>query len=133
MCGPPGWSARSRPSSARRTEASKAAGVVGSIGALIVASPYYRTIMTTLPTTESLRGRTLAALRRCGAQSELNDNGTIPARTPITGGEFGRLVGHSPGDVVEAVGRAEHAFAGWRDTPAPVRGGLVRRLGELLR
>ncbi len=106
---------------------------MGSIGALIVASPYYRTIMTTLPTTESLRGRALAALRRCGAQPELNEDGSIPARTPITGGEFGRLAGHSPGDVIDAVGRAEHAFAGWRDTPAPVRGGLVRRLGELLR
>ncbi|HEY5874327.1 MAG TPA: aldehyde dehydrogenase family protein, partial [Ilumatobacteraceae bacterium] len=89
--------------------------------------------MTTLPTTESLRGRALAALRRCGAQPELTEDGTLPARTPITGGEFGRLAGHSPSDVVDAVGRAEHAFAGWRDTPAPVRGGLVRRLGELLR
>ena len=36
-------------------------------------------------------------------------------------------------DVDAAVERAAAAFAEWRATPAPVRGNLVRRLGELLR
>jgi aldehyde dehydrogenase (NAD+) len=106
---------------------------VGSIGVLIDGSPYYRTRMTTLPTTEALRGRALAALRRCGAEPDLADDGAVAARTPITGGVFGRLPEHSPADVADAVERASAAFAAWRDTPGPVRGGLVRRLGELLR
>jgi aldehyde dehydrogenase (NAD+) len=36
-------------------------------------------------------------------------------------------------DVAAAVERAQEAFLQWRTVPAPVRGALVRRLGELLR
>ena len=39
----------------------------------------------------------------------------------------------TPADVDAAVDRATEAFSVWRVTPAPVRGNLVRRLGELLR
>ena len=53
------------------------------------------------------------------------------ARTPITGGSLGSA--GSAGDVDAAVDRATEAFATWRTTPAPLRGNLVRRLGELLR
>ena len=58
--------------------------------------------------------------------------GDLGARTPITGGSLG------------AAGRAGRRrrtpssappprSAPWRTTPAPIRGNLVRRLGELLR
>ena len=55
----------------------------------------------------------------------------LAARTPITGGSLG--VAGSPADVDAAVATAREAFAVWRTTPAPTRGALVRRLGELLR
>ena len=89
--------------------------------------------MTTLPTTEALRGRARAALRRCGADLDLSDGGALAARTPITGGELGFVHDHAPTDVDEAVERAAEVFGEWSATPAPVRGALVRRLGELLR
>jgi aldehyde dehydrogenase (NAD+) len=58
-------------------------------------------------------------------------SGDLPARTPITGGTLGAA--GSPADVDAAVEVARQAFAEWRTTPAPARGALVRRLGELLR
>ena len=57
---------------------------------------------------------------------------TCTARTPITGGSLGPA-GTATADVDAAVERAGAAFTEWRATPAPVRGDLVRRLGELLR
>ncbi|MDF2731459.1 MAG: aldehyde dehydrogenase [Desertimonas sp.] len=57
--------------------------------------------------------------------------GELAARTPITGGSLG--VAGSPADVDHAVATAVAAFAEWRTAPAPARGALVRRLGELLR
>ncbi len=89
--------------------------------------------MEQLPTTEALRGRVLAALRRCGVGIKLDESGDIAARTPITGGEIGRLVGHDAADVDDAVHRAAVAFAVWRTTPAPFRGELIRRLADTLR
>jgi aldehyde dehydrogenase (NAD+) len=58
-------------------------------------------------------------------------SGELSARTPITGGSLGAA--GSTADVDLAVATAVAAFGHWRTTPAPVRGGLVRRLGELLR
>lgn len=37
------------------------------------------------------------------------------------------------GDVDSAIARARDAFLAWRQTPAPARGAVVRRLGELRR
>ena len=60
----------------------------------------------------------------------LADHG-LPARSPITG----ELLGHvaETADVGAAVGRAAAAFAAWRAVPAPRRGELVRRFGDVLR
>ncbi len=69
-----------------------------------------------------------AILAACGASQPAGD---LHARTPITGGGLGPA--GSAGDVDAAVARAVDAFAVWRTTPAPLRGNLVRRLGELLR
>ncbi len=84
--------------------------------------------MTSLPTTAELAARAAQLLAACGASTH---DGDQPARTPITGGSLGSA--GSAGDIDDAVERATAAFRAWRDTPAPVRGNVVRRLGELLR
>src|ERR687897_1953321 len=84
--------------------------------------------MTTLPSHDQLTNRATALLTACGASMR---NGDQAARTPITGGSLGAAGG--AGDVDAAVERATAAFAVWRDTPAPARGNVIRRFGELLR
>jgi len=84
--------------------------------------------MNALPTTTDLSARANRLLAACGATTSAGDQ---PARTPITGDSLGAA--GSSGDVDGAVERAVTAFQVWRDTPAPVRGNVVRRLGELLR
>ncbi|MFC4563051.1 aldehyde dehydrogenase family protein [Nocardiopsis mangrovi] len=89
--------------------------------------------MTTLPTTDLLRERATAALARCGAEP-VDDAAGLPGRTPLTGGVLFGVPATDPEGVGAAVGAAHAAFRdSWRDTPAPQRGELVRRLGELLR
>src|SRR5207253_4022931 len=66
-------------------------------------------------------------------QNPFVESGDLISRSPITGGELGRLASHSSDEVTEAVTRAQAAFEQWRSVPAPVRGKLVRELGELLR
>ncbi|HEY5663200.1 MAG TPA: aldehyde dehydrogenase family protein [Ilumatobacter sp.] len=83
---------------------------------------------TQLPGHADLAARTTGLLADCGAVAA---DGDQHARTPITGGSLGPVGG--AGDVDAAVARAAAAFERWRDTPAPVRGNVIRRLGELLR
>ena len=49
-----------------------------------------------------------------------------------TGDLIGRFPDSGPADIHAAVNSARAAFAGWSRTPAPVRGDLLRRLGDLL-
>jgi aldehyde dehydrogenase (NAD+) len=84
--------------------------------------------VSALPSTQALADRAATILASCGAGDR---EGALDARTPITGGSLGPAGG--AGDVDTAVQRARDAFATWRTTPAPARGDLVRRLGELLR
>ncbi|MCX5529756.1 aldehyde dehydrogenase family protein [Streptomyces sp. NBC_00006] len=86
---------------------------------------------TSLPTTDELRERALAALSRVGVTPE--DGSDFHARTPITGEDLFGLAAAGEADAEEAVAAAHEAFLTWRTTPAPRRGELVRRLGELLR
>src|SRR5947199_8849625 len=85
-----------------------------------------------LPTTDQLAAETAAILERLGVPA-LPSDGTLVARSPITGGQLGSVHAHTADDVREIVGRAQDAFLQWRTVPAPVRGQLVRELGELLR
>ena len=82
----------------------------------------------TLPSTDELAGRVHAILVRLGAGPRA---GELAARSPITGGSLGAA--GAPAEVDAAVQRAAAGFRTWRTTPGPVRGHLVRRLGELLR
>ncbi len=84
--------------------------------------------MNVLPDHAELAARTAQLLAACSATAH---DGDQLARTPITGGSLGSA--GAAGDVDDAVERATAAFAAWRDTPAPVRGNVIRRLGELLR
>lgn len=84
-----------------------------------------------LPDAESLRVRAENALIRCGAESEPYPT-DLSARTPITGTELRQVRASSDDDVERAVSGAQDAFLLWRSVPAPRRGALVRRLGQLL-
>ena len=84
--------------------------------------------MNTIPKHDELTERAATLLAACGATAGAGDQ---MARTPITGGSLGAA--GTAGDVDEAVERATAAFQTWRTTPAPLRGNVVRRLGELLR
>ena len=83
---------------------------------------------TAFPEHSDLLARATRALAACGATPA---DGDQLARTPITGGSLG--VAGAVGDIDTAVERSQSAFLQWRDVPAPVRGNVVRRLGELLR
>ncbi|HQY88285.1 MAG TPA: aldehyde dehydrogenase family protein [Tepidisphaeraceae bacterium] len=57
----------------------------------------------------------------------------ITARSPIDGRETARVAGAASKDVDAVVKKTHDAFLKWRVVPAPVRGELVRRIGEALR
>lgn len=86
---------------------------------------------TALPTTDDLRARARAALGNIGV--DVAEGGGFPARTPLTGEHLFGLTAATEADTEDAVAASCAAFLIWRSTPAPRRGELVRRLGELLR
>ncbi|WP_131816317.1 aldehyde dehydrogenase family protein, partial [Mycolicibacterium porcinum] len=91
---------------------------------------------TDLPTAEELRRRVRHALTAVGATSELGEPTSpgpgLHASTPISGDVLFTLPEDSLEHVDAAIAAAAQAFSTWRTTPAPVRGALVARLGELL-
>ncbi|MGI8667067.1 MAG: L-piperidine-6-carboxylate dehydrogenase [Jatrophihabitans sp.] len=89
--------------------------------------------MTSTLSHEAIASRTQQILDRLGVGNPFTEDGELISRSPVTGAELGRLAAHTPEQVQQAVGRAAQAFQTWRDVPAPVRGQLVRELGELLR
>jgi aldehyde dehydrogenase (NAD+) len=88
--------------------------------------------VTSLPTAEELRTLAREAAGRCGVDLDAVA-GDHPVTSPLTGTPLASVRWDTAGDVEAAVARAGEAFGTWRTTPAPVRGQLVRRLGELLR
>ncbi|APT84599.1 L-piperidine-6-carboxylate dehydrogenase [Corynebacterium aquilae] len=70
-----------------------------------------------------------AALDACGASGYEGPHAT---RTPLTGEELIGTVEHTANDVDQAIAKAQAAFREWRNIPAPVRGNVVKRWGELL-
>ncbi|MEM7650664.1 MAG: aldehyde dehydrogenase family protein [Pseudomonadota bacterium] len=59
--------------------------------------------------------------------------GSLEVFTPIDGSSLGKVKEHAPGDIDTIAKNAQDAFKEWRKVPAPVRGELVRLLGEELR
>lgn len=84
-----------------------------------------------LPSSEELRDRARTALERIGV--DLPEGSDLPARSPITGEVLWWLRATTPDEAEQAVAAAAEAFRTWRTVPAPVRGQLVRTLGDLLR
>jgi aldehyde dehydrogenase (NAD+) len=60
-------------------------------------------------------------------------DGALIARSPIDGATLGAVHEASAGEMSAAIGRAQVAFAAWRNVPAPRRGELVRLFAEELR
>ncbi|XVX20446.1 L-piperidine-6-carboxylate dehydrogenase [Actinomycetota bacterium] len=87
--------------------------------------------MTTLPTAEDLAGQARAAAEACGVDLSAiaGDKASV---SPINGQELTSVAWTDAAGVDAAVQRAHEAFLQWRTVPAPVRGNLVKRLGELL-
>ncbi len=89
---------------------------------------------TALPTADDLRARAKAALAAIGVHHTLGAPGAhgVLASTPLTGDVLFTVPASSPDDTEAAITAAAQAYSTWRTTPAPVRGALVARLGELL-
>ncbi|HZG46291.1 MAG TPA: aldehyde dehydrogenase family protein [Allosphingosinicella sp.] len=73
-------------------------------------------------------GRLFAALGVPAPQA-----GELVSRSPIDGGEIGRVAAAGAAGVGDAVERAQAAFLAWRTVPPPRRGELVRLFGDVLR
>ncbi len=84
-------------------------------------------------TLTSIRDEALDLLSQLGVPSSAYTNGTLPARTPITGEELARIPATTADAANQTLTAALAAFNSWRDVPAPKRGELVRLLGEELR
>lgn len=61
------------------------------------------------------------------------DNGDLDVFTPIDGSIIASVNQHNLSDVSEMIEKSKTSFEEWKSTPAPVRGELVRLLGEELR
>jgi len=59
--------------------------------------------------------------------------GGLEVRSPVDGAVIARLREDTPASLDEKIARADTAFLAWRMVPAPVRGQLVRLLGDELR
>jgi aldehyde dehydrogenase (NAD+) len=68
-----------------------------------------------------------------GARTRTGRGEAIASTNPATGEPLGELRMASAADVDDVISAAAQRFLTWRDVPAPARGALVRRLGELLR
>jgi aldehyde dehydrogenase (NAD+) len=87
-----------------------------------------------MPTADELRNRARKALEAIGTDVTLGepDGNGLPASTPITGEVLFTVAPTTPEQADQTIANAAQAFSVWRSTPAPVRGALVSRLGELL-
>jgi aldehyde dehydrogenase (NAD+) len=88
-------------------------------------------------TVDELRTRARRALDAVGCDltdtvvGEPGQHG-LPASTPVTGDVLFTVAETTPTQAEGCIANAAQAFSTWRATPAPVRGALVNRLGELL-
>ena len=90
-----------------------------------------------MTTVDELRTRARRALDAVGCDltdTVLGEPGThgLPASTPVTGDVLFTAAETTPEQAERCIADAAQAFSAWRATPAPVRGALVNRLGELL-
>lgn len=74
-----------------------------------------------------------AYLDAMGVPRSVYSDGPLIARSPIDGSETGRVAVDTPASVEAKIAESVEAFRAWSKVPGPVRGELVRRLGEMLR
>jgi L-aminoadipate-semialdehyde dehydrogenase len=86
-----------------------------------------------MATTLTAAAQAAELLERFGVDPATAAEGDLAVRTPITGEEIARVARTDDAGTDAAVARAVTAFEAWRDVPGPVRGELVRLLGEELR
>jgi aldehyde dehydrogenase (NAD+) len=68
-----------------------------------------------------------------GITKEQISGGNLSIRSPIDGMEIAAVKSDDAKTVAVKIGLAQQAFLQWRNVPAPVRGELIRLLGEELR
>jgi aldehyde dehydrogenase (NAD+) len=68
-----------------------------------------------------------------GSEWQAGSGELVAVRSPIDGSSLGEFAAASSNQVDTAIRSASAAFPIWRDTPAPVRGELVRRIGNAFR
>ena len=68
-----------------------------------------------------------------GAWSESDANAAFPSINPASGESIALVSPANAGDYEKIIRISQQAFLRWRVTPAPKRGELVRRFGDLLR
>ncbi|MDX5595051.1 aldehyde dehydrogenase family protein [Pseudovibrio sp. SPO723] len=89
--------------------------------------------MSTAIDTKRLPEETVELLSRMGVDPANLSDGTLAAKSPISGKTIASIKEHSADDATAMIGAAQDAFKAWRRVPAPRRGELVRLLGEELR
>ena len=80
-----------------------------------------------------LAGEVERLLAGLGVPVHSYQGGTLAVRSPISGDIVAHIHQHGTAETRQAIERAHKAFLTWRDVPAPIRGELVRLLGEELR
>lgn len=91
-----------------------------------------------LPTSDELRTRVRSAVEMITGKSAASAGLGAPggaglaASTPITGEVLFTIAETTPEQADRTIADACKAFSQWRSTPAPVRGELVNRIGELI-
>jgi aldehyde dehydrogenase (NAD+) len=84
-----------------------------------------------VPSIDALRESARQALKNVGVADAALD-GPMAAHTPLTGDVLLSVASLTPAEVESRLEAAHQAFLAWRTVPAPVRGALVKRLGELI-
>jgi aldehyde dehydrogenase (NAD+) len=87
--------------------------------------------MPQIPSHSELNQLAVHTARRCGVDLDAMA-GDVVTTSPVNGGPLATVGWVDGSDVDDAVTRAQAAFLHWRAVPAPARGALVKRLGELL-
>ncbi|RKZ11410.1 aldehyde dehydrogenase family protein [bacterium] len=69
----------------------------------------------------------------CGGEWFADSKDYITSVNPTTGAVLARIEQASKGDYDKVMKQAKKAFLAWREMPAPLRGEIVRQVGEALR
>lgn len=86
---------------------------------------------TQIPSAQTLQQLAQEAAQRCGVDVAAV-SGDRPHVSPVNGESLGGVRWSEATDVDAAIQRSREAFLQWRTIPAPQRGGVIKRFGELL-